>query len=297
VARQRMHENQVNVDEHLVRTLLHDQFPHWASLPLQLVDSYGTEHSIYRIGDRLAGRFPLLPAAEAATTVEARWLPALAPFLPCRVPVILAQGRATPFYPFTWAVSEWIDGEDGSTAPYDELRLARDLAGFLKALESIDATGAPMPSPGQRGGLLANVDGPVRRAIQQLGDRIDGAAATRSWEESLSVSEWARAGVWLHGDPLPGNLLFQQRRLIAVIDFGGLKAGDPACDLQPAWNMFSGASRRLFRAAMDVDDATWLRGRGWTLYQAITGLNYYWDTNPRMIRQVSHALGKVLSDV
>src|SRR5258706_239884 len=82
----------------------------------------------------------------------------------------------------------------------------------------------------------------------------------RSWEESVSAGEWDRAGVWTHGDPLPGNLLFEGGRLTAVIDFGGLKAGDPACDLQPAWNTFSGASRRLFREAMALDDATWLRG-------------------------------------
>jgi aminoglycoside phosphotransferase (APT) family kinase protein len=296
VTRQHMHDDQVNVDRQMARALLADQFPHWAALPLQWVDSYGTEHSIYRIGDRLAGRFPLLPAAEAATAVEARWLPSLAPSLPCRVPVIVAHGRATGFYPFTWAVSEWIDGEDGSTAAYDELRLARDLAGFLKALESIDAAGAPVPLPGQRGGPLAGVDGAVRRAIGRLGDRIDGAAVTRSWEESLGAGEWSQAGVWLHGDPLPGNLLFRRGKLTAIIDFGGLKAGDPACDLQPAWNTFSGTSRRRFREVMDVDDATWLRGRGWTLYQAVGGLAYYWDTNPRMIRQVTHALGEVLSD-
>jgi aminoglycoside phosphotransferase (APT) family kinase protein len=291
-----MHVDQVTVDEHLVRALLQDQFPEWAALPLTLVSSYGTEHSIFRIGAGLAGRFPLLPGAAAATAVEARWLPGLAPVLPCRVPVVVAQGRPALSYPFTWAVSEWLDGEDGSTAAYDEPRLARDLAGFLTALERADATDAPTPPPGHRGAPLSGVDGAVRRAVQQLGDRIDGAAVTRCWEESLSAGEWDRAGVWTHGDPLPGNLLFEAGRLVAVIDFGGLKAGDPACDLQPAWNTFSGASRRLFREAMALDDATWLRGRGWTVYQTVTGLAYYWDTNPRMIQQVSHALGEVLAD-
>lgn len=291
-----MHVDQVNVDEHVVRALLRDQFPHWADLPLKPVSSYGTEHSIFRIGHGLAGRFPLLPDAGSATAVEARWLPGLAPLLPCRVPVVVAHGRPALSYPFTWTISEWLDGEDGSTATYDEMRLARDLADFLTALERADATGAPSALPGQRGAPLAGVDAPVRRAIEQLGDRIDAAAVTRSWEQSLDADEWRRPGVWTHGDPLPGNLIFQDGRLTAVIDFGGLKAGDPACDLQPAWNTFSGASRRLFREAMGVDDATWLRGRGWTVYQTVTGLAYYWDTNPRMIRQVSHALDQVLAD-
>jgi hypothetical protein len=39
-----------------------------------------------------------------------------------------------------------------------------------------------------------------------------------------------------------------------------------------------------------------LRGRGWALYQAVSALAYYWDTNPGMIRQGSHALMEVLAD-
>ena len=85
-------------------------------------------------------------------------------------------------------------------------------------------------------------------------------------------------------------------RLSAVIDFGGLNVGDPACDLQPAWNVFEGVSRGRFLAELDVDDASWLRGRGWTIYQAVGGLAYYWDTNPGMIRQTAHALAQVLAD-
>ena len=80
----------------------------------------------------------------------------------------------------------------------------------------------------------------------------------------------------------------------AVIDFG-LSVGDPACDLQAAWNVFAGESRQRFRAELAVDDASWLRGRGWALCQAVVALPYYWDTNPGMIRQASHALTQVLA--
>ena len=99
----------------------------------------------------------------------------------------------------------------------------------------------------------------------------------------------------MHGDLMPGNLLVVNDRLSAVIDFGGLNVGDPACDLQPAWNLFRGASRQRFRAELAVDDASWLRGRGWALYQAMVAMPYYWDTNPGMIRQVSYSLGQVLA--
>jgi aminoglycoside phosphotransferase (APT) family kinase protein len=115
------------------------------------------------------------------------------------------------------------------------------------------------------------------------------------WEESLNAPAWDGEEVWVHGDLLPGNLLVVDSRLSAVIDFGGLSLGDPACDLQPAWNVFAGDSRMRFRAEAEVDDASWLRGRGWALYQAVSALPYYWDTNPGMIRQASYALGQVLA--
>ena len=119
-----------------------------------------------------------------------------------------------------------------------------------------------------RGAPLAELDEQVRRSIAQLGDRVDAAAALRSWEESLDAAAWDGDEVWVHGDLLPGNLLVVDGRLSAVIDFGGLNVGDPACDLQPAWNVFTGDSRARYRAELEVDDASWLRGRGWALCQA-----------------------------
>ncbi len=80
--------------------------------------------------------------------------------------------------------------------------------------------------------------------------------------------------MWVHGDLIPGNLLVNHGRLSAVIDWGALNAGDPACDLQPAWNLFAGPSRKQFLSELGAGDDACLRGRGWTLYQAITGLYY-----------------------
>jgi aminoglycoside phosphotransferase (APT) family kinase protein len=100
----------------------------------------------------------------------------------------------------------------------------------------------------------------------------------------------------VHRDLLPGNLLVVNGRLSAVIDFGGFNVGDLACDLQPAWNVFAGDSRARFRAELAVDAASWLRGRGWALCQAVMALAYYWDTHPGMIRQATHALAEVLAD-
>ncbi|MFG2056347.1 aminoglycoside phosphotransferase family protein [Micromonospora sp. NPDC048930] len=296
MARKRMHTDEVHTDEELVRRLLAGQFPHWAELPLRLVPSYGTDHDVYRLGPDLAVRLPRIGWATKQAAREAEWLPRLAPHLPLALPVPLAIGHPAEDYPFDWSVYEWLPGEnaDGTLADLD--RAAVDLAAFVAALRRVDTAGA-YPRPGRaRGGDLAEFDDGVRAAVRELGDRIDGAAALRAWQESLDAPAWDGPGVWVHGDLLPGNLLVVDGRLSAVIDFGGLNVGDPACDLQPAWNIFAGRSRDRFRAELAVDDASWLRGRGWSLLQAVIALPYYWDTNPGMVRQTSHALAQVLAD-
>jgi aminoglycoside phosphotransferase (APT) family kinase protein len=81
-----------------------------------------------------------------------------------------------------------------------------------------------------------------------------------------------------------------------VIDFGCLTVGDPACDLQPAWSLLNGASRERFRAALGVDDATWLRGRGWAVGLAVQALPYYWDTNRGIIQHALRTLAAILAE-
>ena len=290
-----MHADEIDTDVALVRRLLAGQLPHWAELPITPVVSYGTDHDIYRLGDALAARLPRIGWATEQAAKEREWLPRLAPHLPLAVPVQLAMGQPAEGYPFAWSVYEWLPGENANGTIDDLEQAAVDLAAFVKALRRVDATAAHSRPRGARGAPLAELDVAVRRSIAELGDRIDGDAALRSWAESLDAGGWEGDEVWVHGDLLPGNLLVVDGRLSAVIDFGGLNVGDPACDLQPAWNVFAGESRTRFRAELEVDDASWLRGRGWALLQALQALPYYWDTNPGMIRQASHALTQVLS--
>lgn len=292
----KMHADEIATDVALVRRLLAGQFPRWADLPIDLVRSYGTDHDIYRLGDHLAARLPRIGWATRQAAKEAEWLSKLAPHLPLAVPVQLAMGHPAEGYPFGWSVYEWLPGENANGTIDDLGQAAVDLAAFVNALRRVDATGAQPRPPHSRGGPLTEGDEQVRGSVARLGDRIDGDATLSSWEESLHASAWDGGEVWVHGDLLPGNLLVVDGRLSAVIDFGGLNVGDPACDLQPAWNVFAGDSRLLFRAELEVDDASWLRGRGWALYQAVSALPYYWDTNPGMIRQASHALAQVLAD-
>ena len=251
--------------------------------------------TLYRLGDRLVVRLPVIESATGQATREARWLPELAPHLPAAVPVPVALGAPDEGYPFGWSVYEWLPGVDARGAVVGE-QAAAELANFVRALQRVDTTEALSRRVGDRGGLLEDLDDEVHSAVAAVGDRIDAAAVLRSWEESAAASPWTGADVWLHGDLLPGNLLLQADRLTAVIDFGMLTVGDPAADLLPAWNLESYADRRTFLTGLEPDEATRLRGRGWALAQSVIALPYYWTTNPGMVAQAQHAMTAVLTD-
>jgi aminoglycoside phosphotransferase (APT) family kinase protein len=100
--------------------------------------------------------------------------------------------------------------------------------------------------------------------------------------------------MWVHGDVSAGNLLLLGGRLNAVIDFGMLGVGDPACDLSIAWTVFSGESRETFRAMLPFDPGTWARGRGWALWKALIVAADLTETNAVEATQCWRVIGAAL---
>lgn len=290
--------HRLTIDEQIVRSLVATQFPHWADLALHLVGPGGWDHTIFRLGDRLAVRLPSAAAYE--TQVEKEWdlLPALAPCLPLQIPIPVAMGSPANGYPWKWSIYEWIAGEAAALDKIADLRdFAVALAQFLIALQAIDPTLGPPPGRDNfyRGGSLHIYDAETRRAIALLGDKIETDSAVRAWDKGLQ-SSWNQAPVWVHGDVSTGNLLIQDGRLAAVIDFGLLAVGDPACDLAIAWTLFDGRTRVAFRNALPLDDSTWARGRAWALWKALIIASGLCATNAISPVQSMRIIGEVLGD-
>jgi aminoglycoside phosphotransferase (APT) family kinase protein len=103
--------------------------------------------------------------------------------------------------------------------------------------------------------------------------------------------------MWIHGDLLKSNLLVQGGRLCAVIDFGGVGIGDPAADVVPAWSVFNKVGRETFRQALDVDDHTWSRARGYALHQALMIIPYYPKTNPEFVTMAKRTVEEILTEL
>lgn len=264
----------MKIDVSLVKQLVAAQFPEWADLPISPVEIHGHDNRTFRLGDKMGVRMPSGKRYAKHVGTEHEWLPKLEPHLPLPIPVPLGKGVPGLGYPWPWSINKWLDGEHASAERISDLpEFAIDVASFLNALQAADASGAPRPGKDNffRGGELAVYDSEVRGCVDALTGEIDTQAVISIWERALKA-RWDRPPVWVHGDVAAGNLLVKDGRLCAVVDFGQLAAGDPSCDTTLAWTFFSESSRKKFRAKLNVDDRTWVRGRGWAIWKALLEL-------------------------
>jgi aminoglycoside phosphotransferase (APT) family kinase protein len=293
-----LHADEPPIDLPLVQRLVARQCPAYAHLPIVEFDSPGTTNAIYRLGADLQVRLPRRTSGVEELQKSLEWLPRLAPHLPVQIPVPVAQGAPGEGYPWPWSVARWLDGTNAGPADLpDPGQAAHDLANLLRALHAIDATGGPLAvTHGFRSAPLAHTDAELRRSIASLPGDIDRDAVAQVWERALRLPAWDRAPVWSHGDLMPDNLLWLDGRLSAVIDFGCLAVGDPACDLEIAWALFDRDGRRALRDAVGADEPLWLRGRAIALAHAVVYIPYYLHSRPKGVAAARAVLREVLSD-
>lgn len=265
---------EVLIDEALVRTLLAQEgamIPDAASRAL-VKTSEGWDSEVWRIGDDLAVRLPRRAVAAPLVLHEQRSLPVIGPRVEAtgiRVPLPVFAGSPSSEYPWHWSIVPWFEGVAGlHVARAQRTGWAGSLAAALAALHAPAPAAHPVnPFRGV----------PLSHRAPQVGERIALLRRTRTlapgaidaleaaWQAGVDTAPWSRPPVWIHGDLHPGNLVADGGRLIAIIDFGDVTAGDPAYDLSVAWLAFDADGRSRFRSALDgrYDAATWVRARAW----------------------------------
>jgi aminoglycoside phosphotransferase (APT) family kinase protein len=288
----------ITVDAEQVRRLVGLQFPQWAGLPVRPVANGGWDNWTFHLGAAMSVRLPSASEYALAVDKEHRWLPALASRLPLPIPVPLAKGEPGAGYPYSWSIYPWIGGEPaGAGRIADPVRFAVDLAGFLAALRSIDPADGPRPGTHNwfRGGTLRTYDGVVQNALAELHGHVDAGLAREIWKCALDA-RWDGVESWFHGDVAEGNLLLDDGRLAAVIDFGTCGVGDPACDLAIAWTLLTAEGRQAFRERLSVGAAAWARGRGWALWKTLATFAYTLGDDEEEAAGARRVLGEIFSE-
>ena len=258
----------------VVRLLLRQQFSHWADLPITPVRHQGVDNRTFKLGSNLSVRLPSADRYAPQVDKEHRWLSVLAPHLPVSIPIPVARGEPCEDFPRPWSVYQWLPGQTlAETPPSDLEHLAVDLADFLRALHRAPTDGAPAAGEHNffRGAAFEVYAEETLRAASRLQHPVH--EITSAWVAEAVTVPYLGESQWVHGDISAGNLLVNGDHLAAVIDFGCSAVGDPACDLVPAWTIFTGNSRRLFISHLGLDTSTWVRARAWALWKAAITIN------------------------
>ncbi len=295
-----LHPDELPIDADLLASLVTRERPEWTDLPVTPVGG-GTDNLMFKLGDDLLVRIPRTPGGVASLRNEREWMPRLAPSLPVRIPEPVHAGSPSDLFPLEWSVYRWIEGAPPTTETVtDWAQFGADLAAFVRDLHRIDLMGASRAGSlsWYRGGGLREPESWVAPAFAAsgplIGDVIDIDRLERWWREALALPDSPAPPVWLHGDLRPGNVLANDGRLHAVIDFGALSVGAPDAEHATVWDLPL-AARRAYWDALDLDEPTWLRARGWAIAVAISGIPYYWDTFPEFVAECRARLEGILA--
>ncbi len=285
-----MHPGQLDVAPETVRRLVARQFPQWRGLPLRAVRAQGTVNALYRLGDDLVARLPLVAATRERLEAEASAARELLGRTRFATPEPVAIGEPGPGYPLPWSVQTWVPGTVATPDGHSEA-FAHDLAELIEGVRAIDTRGRTF-SGDNRGGHLPDHDAWMETCLQHSEGLLDVPPLRRLW---AAFRELPREGgdVMTHGDLIPGNLLVDGGRLAGVIDVGGLGPADPALDLVAAWHLLDTGPREAFRADLRCGDLEWMRGAAWAFEQAMGLVWYYAETNPVMSRMGRRTLERL----
>jgi aminoglycoside phosphotransferase (APT) family kinase protein len=294
-----MHANQLAVPAGTARALVDEQFPQWRSLPIRAIASEGTVNAIFRIGGKLAARFPLQPgdygAIRRALESEAAAGRELAGRTRFPTPEPVALGEPGAGYPLPWSVQTWLPGVVATVAdPGESAAFADDLAEFITGVRSIDIRGRTFRGTG-RGGDLRSHDAWMETCFQNSQHLLDVARLRRTWAGMRTLPRGPAGDVMTHGDLIPGNVLVADGHLAGILDVGGLGPADPALDLVGAWHLLEAGPRLVLRAALGCDDLEWERGKAWAFEQAMGLVWYYADSNPAMSRIGRRTLDRIMA--
>ena len=288
-----MHPEQLHVTEEIVRGLVDRQFPAWRDLPVRALHTQGTVNALFRLGDALVARFPLVPRKNVRAWLEAEAGAARELLRRTRfaTPEPVAIGEPGPGYPMPWSVQTWVPGEVATPDGHPEA-FAHDLAEFVRGVRAIDTQGRTFAG-NNRGGDLPSHDAWMETCFEHSEGLLDVARLRELWSE-LRVLPHEDPDVMTHGDLIPGNLLVADGRLTGVIDVGGLGPADPALDLVPAWHLLDPEPREALRADLRSGDLEWARGIAWAFEQAMGLVWYYADSNPAMSLMGRRTLQRIM---
>ena len=116
----KMHKNELDITEALVRSLLKQQCEEYSNLDLSRIPSSGTVHVLFRLGEQYIIRLPRIEAS-AGIEKEWVWLKKIAPYLTTPIAEPIYCGKPSKDYPWPWLIGHYYHGENPAFEQENEL--------------------------------------------------------------------------------------------------------------------------------------------------------------------------------
>ena len=274
-----------------VHTIISQQFPQYSHLEIRQVLKSGHDNRTYHLGNEFSLRFP--SALEYSTQVikEHTYCKKIQKMISFQSTTPVELGQPSDLFPYHFSINRWIEGESvNSFNVIDNNQLAKDCAKFLMELQQCDTSNGIEPGVHNfyRGGDLSVYHDETIQAIKHCTE-FNQKQCIDIWNMGLNAKHKG-TNTWIHGDFEKDNLLVKNGKLCAVIDFGNMAVGDPACDYVMAWTYFDKPSRKVFLENLNLDSKTIYRAKAWALWKSLITLN-----NPKRREIALYTLNELLN--
>jgi aminoglycoside phosphotransferase (APT) family kinase protein len=279
----------IDISEAAIRNILANQFPQLIIVSIKLIGE-GWDNRVYLVNEQIIFRFPRRKVAVELITRENKLLPNLPQFCDLTIPIPIFIGQASADYPYIFQGYNLISGTSGYLANLsnDERNLSLPaIAKFLRQLHSIDSQKAILLGAEPQVFDRTEMD----RAITVLQERVKTiidknicAINPELFQEEINTVKNLKLDFsekcLVHGDLDCRHLLFKDKKLVGIIDWGDTGINHKAVDLSIIWNFYPTTQHtQFFEIYGEVDTVSWQYARFLGLYSAFTQILYGHDIN------------------
>lgn len=280
----------MEIELHQIKLLIESQFPEFKNFEIHKIETSGHDNNSYHLGDDFSLRLPSAEAYSTQVIKEHRYLEILQKSISTPITHPLFLGKPSELFPYHFSINKWIDGESVTKDNIqDKNKFAIELAQFLIDLQTCYIKDGILPGTHNfyRGASLSIYHDETLLAIKEC-KLFNRNKCLDIWMKA-NETEFGGVPVWIHGDFEVGNILVKNGHLSAVIDFGNMAIGDPACDYVIAWTYFDKESRKIFFDKLSLDDNTINRAKAWALWKALITLD-----DPKHHESAKYTLNEIL---
>lgn len=276
----------LNITDDFARTIIEKQFHELSPINIKLIGE-GWDNKVFVVNNQFVFRFPHRKIAAKLIERENAVLGYMQDIVNLEIPNPVYAGKPEEDYPYHFHGYQMIKGKSGCHANLSidsRCHSVVKLAEFLKQLHHINETEAR--AIGAEDQVFDRTDiGSTINALKERAEKINvqhiSTINLTVFDEEMKIASAVnlpKAKVLVHGDLYCRHLMFDNNKLVGIIDWGDVGINSPAVDLSVVFSFYpTECHQDFFDIYGEVDSEIFAYARFLGLYSAITVMLYGHD--------------------